>query len=365
MTPRLAILAYAAMNLGDDLFLDNLFKRYPYAQFILDCPKQYVQMFPQINIQRVPVPSNELLRRIFFKCVKITNFPFDRFAFRTADVAVTIGGSMYIDPNLPDMALPKQMPMFIIGSNYGPEHSLDYRQVLHSYFQSCADVCFRDEYSKNLFSNLHNVRSAPDVIFSADYSMYAKQNTNNSFDGPLVVSVIDVSWRRSLAQYQKDYFSFIKHECEKTVSNGQEVILISFCKHEGDEKACEELFSMLDTATAAHTQIHRYRGNLTETLSIIGSAWRIIGSRFHSIVLGLAMGKQVLPLSYSNKTVSMLHDLGLGDGISIASLRNTELIDDYVSLNSKQIRLLREKAQQQFKALDAYMMRTTKQYGEI
>ncbi|KAB7788134.1 polysaccharide pyruvyl transferase family protein [Bifidobacterium cebidarum] len=360
MTPRIAVFAYTALNLGDDLFLSTLFQRYPYARFTLNASSQYARMFPSANIRHIPVPRNDFLRRSFYKLVKITNFPLDRLMCWKKNAAVTIAGSMFIDPNLPDFELPNRLPMFIIGANYGPERTIQYRQSMHTYFASCKDVCFRDKYSQSTFSDLTNVRHAPDVMFSADYSAYISDHDSCIANGPLVISVIDLSWRKTLAQHQNSYFDFLKRACEQAVAEKHEVVLMSFCKYEGDEKACDDLFSILDTSVAQHTHIYRYRGNISSALKVIGSGYRVIGSRFHSIVLGLAMGKQVLPLYYSEKTVSMLHDLGLNTGIDIASLKNysTDTTND-VSLNAERITNLQEQAKQQFKALDSYMARIT------
>ena len=59
-----------------------------------------------------------------------------------------------------------QYPFFVLGANFGPYHTEEYRSAMDKVYTKLKDICFRDTYSKNLFADNDHVRQAPDILFS-------------------------------------------------------------------------------------------------------------------------------------------------------------------------------------------------------
>jgi len=83
-------------------------------------------------------------------------------------------------------------PKYIIGSNFGPFQSADFKSFYEHLFTNCTDVCFRDTYSFSLFSHLPQIRYRPDIVFQYKLPQVAKQKSSVGF------SIIDLSSRGAL-----------------------------------------------------------------------------------------------------------------------------------------------------------------------
>ena len=124
---------------------------------------------------------------------------------KLSHAVVHIGGSIFIEPkrwDSNDYRLPKAA-RFYLGSNFGPYRTEFFLENVERRLSIAKDVCFRDTYSYKLFSHLHNVRYAPDIMFG--YSNYP-----DSCPGEyLGISLLDLEHRGALAQVEKPYFDFL------------------------------------------------------------------------------------------------------------------------------------------------------------
>lgn len=50
--------------------------------------------------------------------------------------------------------------------------------------------------------------------------------------------------------------------------------------------------------------------NTDDILEELAHSEYVIASRFHALILGIAAGKAVFPIIYSDKTISILYDIG-------------------------------------------------------
>lgn len=85
------------------------------------------------------------------------------------------------------------------------------------------------------------------------------------------------------------------------------VTLVSFCKREGDEDAIKKLYELVPNNSKIES--FYYNGNYEGIIHLFAEATYIIGSRFHSIILGIAFQKPVFPIAYNSKTTHYLADL--------------------------------------------------------
>ena len=191
-----------------------------------------------------------------------------------------------------------------------------------------------------------NVRYAPDIVFTLDTS-----KINISEEKKVIISVIDCENKLD-KQYQEKYENMIKEMIQFFVDNEYKVGLMSFCKRENDEVAIERILNSIDEDTKQKVEKYFYDGNVEEALDYIAQSQVVVGTRFHANILGLLLGKTVIPVIYSNKTTEFLRDIQFeGKTIDIKGDCKFNLtLDDlkYKKDVTKEI----EKAQEQFKALD-------------
>ena len=98
---------------------------------------------------------------------------------------------------------------------------------------------------------------------------------------------------------------------EFLIGKGYEICLMSFCKKEGDEETIKSILNKCNYDMTNNIETYYYRGNLDEALNIIGDCSLVVGARFHSVVLGMALEKPVIPVIYSDKTKHLLEDMNI------------------------------------------------------
>lgn len=300
---RIFLRMYLTKNLGDDLFLKIISNRYGNVRFYTLARNNYLRRYIGQNVR-----GRFIITRLICKLFPCLTYPL--FRLRKYDAEVVLGGSMFIErePNKTKLLdelnkrYIKDVPLFIIGANFGPFKNKYYLHEHKNVFRSAKDVCFRDNYSAGLFSDLDNVRVAPDIVFGLDSEKYKAKHEKK-----VVVSVIDLKTREKLKQFQADYENKILEIAEKYASGGYNVVLMSFCEAEGDEDAINRI---LQKTSNSKISSYYYRGDIDEAVRQISSSEIVVGTRFHSVVLGIVFGKKVLPVIYSSKTKNMLEDIG-------------------------------------------------------
>ena len=286
--------SYLQRNLGDDLFVHILTNRYPKHKFYsITTDTTYRNRFPGLRVFDWNYPVR-----------MIKKFSMKPFLANRCDMALTLGGSMYIErPG----ALRKNFSLgrkdhYILGVNFGPYRTEAYFNKVRDLFADAKDICFRESYSHELFQDLPQVRFAPDIVFTLP-----TDNLDIKEEKRVVISVISCKNKLShaySAHYRKTVVDMIKHFRSLSYA----VTLMSFCQYEGDEEVIDALLAKLDD----HTGIDRYdyRGNIQEALNVIASCSVVVGGRFHANILGLLMNKTVIPMLYSEKTKHVFDDLG-------------------------------------------------------
>lgn len=306
---KIYINAYTKKNLGDDLFLYLVANRYKNTFFTISDVKYNSKYFPP-NLKIKKSFLFKALNKIL-KMLTLDNFSLQCFIKNRFDICLNLGGSIFIEnnnlafwkKNIHNNLINKKGYNFVIGSNVGPYKNKEFIELLRKdLFSDCIDVCFRDNYSYDIFSELNNTRVSPDIVFSLDLS-----NVIITDNKKVVISVINCSNRNiDKKLYEKSIINMIY----KLDSLGYEIVLMSFCKKEGDEKAIKSILRILN-GNLLNKKIKKYlyRGNIEEALNIIGDSQIVVGSRFHANILGLIMNKVVIPMAYSDKTLNVLKDL--------------------------------------------------------
>ncbi len=359
MRKKVLVYGYKKINLGDDLFFSILFKRYPDVKFIFAGQKKYKEIFKNDKNIKVISPYSPIDLLLSF---------FDKFSLNKAETTlekfikykVMITGSAFAEKVNQQTHKKNINGLFVISANFGPYYTENFLTSSKSYFNNCLDVCFRDSQSYNLFSELPNTRLAPDVVFDIK-TYFPTQNSNTQFiqnnqlrhQKYAVISLISFNMRSKDPNVQTDYLSGVKTIINYLISKGFKIVLMGFCEAEGDTLSIDELLK--EDYIKENSYAYVYNGNIAEALAIIEYADTVIATRFHAMVLGMAMNKKTLPIVYDTKMSNVLNDLGVHhfwDFKSIKNIAPQELenwYNNYCFTNSEK---LANDAKKQFSALD-------------
>lgn len=307
---------YKRFNLGDDLFFSVLFKRYPNVKFVFCGAKEYKRIFKNYNnvVCIPPYSFKDILIEIINKTVIKSDFDFISYI---SDCEVLITGSGFKQQAESEIAKENiyKNKEFILGVNFGPYYEESYLNSWNDYFSNCKDVCFRDKVSYELFNSSGNVRYAPDIVFGFEKYYPDLDSKPCSFLEKIqfyrkefaIISVISCAHRTQNSEKASAYYEGIKKIAEYLINKGLKVLFFSFCKREGDLDAIEEM--LRDKHIAENASYYSYEGDLEEALNIISKSDTVIATRFHAMVLGMTMGKKVLPIVYDKKVANVLSDL--------------------------------------------------------
>jgi colanic acid/amylovoran biosynthesis protein len=361
MAKNVFIFAYTRCNLGDDLFVKLLCNRYPKVKFYISCSREDKTAFLNISNLKVilGLPISQKAPNLFRINSKIRSV-LCRFRMLFCGAVVNIGGSIFIQQsNKKEVSkeyknkIIHKKPYFIIGSNFGPYKDEHYYTSYKSLFKFAKDICFRDTYSYNLFSDLPNVRYGADVIFSYKTAKNVEE-TNN-----IVISVIDLSKRQDLKRYKENYISKIIELSLFFVKKGYGVSLMSFCESEGDKAAIEEILSRINIEDKKNISPYYYSGDVDGALNLIAKSKYVLATRFHAMILGFVFNKPVFPIMYSDKSLNVIEDMGF-DG-EYTDVENIDKIDPNKVFNYLSQRSPFDISEQiassfsQFKGLDTFL----------
>ncbi|CAG9620744.1 polysaccharide pyruvyl transferase family protein [Sutcliffiella rhizosphaerae] len=354
---------YLQFNLGDDLFLDILAKRFPNTRFTLNYLGTNYDEFilSYANVNRRKYTFIDKVGQKLKLSDKITNY--DQVA-EEHDALLFIGGSIFREEDyhpalykdrvkIVKAFKEKKRSVFVLGANFGPFTSQKFLNEYKAFFALCDDVCFRDYYSVNLFRGLNNIRYAPDIVFQLDTTEYDPIKTTDKVG----ISIIDVRHKRGLANYYFDYVNSTVLAIEKFTNEGNECCLMSFCEAEGDTTVMKEVYEMLSEKAKKKTSIFEYKGELKQAIRQIASMKMIIAARFHANILGFVLGKGVLPVIYNEKTTNVLKDLEIED-ISITfkkiddQHRNDDLLKSAYSNFPKNLDTIKKESVKHFEELE-------------
>lgn len=322
---RIFLYAYDKQNLGDDLFIHTITKRYPHVRFYMLSNKENRRTFASLPNLRIVDRDSRFVR--FMNKLRPSLFArYKAWLEKRCDAVVYIGGSIFMEyPNWEQICTwweyeAENRPFYVLGANFGPYHTEAYRKKMAEVFANCRDVCFRDSYSYDLFHDVPAVRSAPDILFS--YPMPKVEIKKKQ----VFVSVIDCAGRdenHSLSDCDERYVTNMAKILREYLNDGYNLVLSSFCKEEGDEVGIAKILAAMGCENHPGIRVLCYDGtNADELTEAIAESEFVIATRFHGIILALAAGRPVLPIVYSDKTLHVLEDLGF-DG-TVYDLRNND-----------------------------------------
>lgn len=307
MKKQILVDIYLANNLGDDMFLDYLAKKYTDYDFIPFHPgKNYESFFKQYsNIKQFPYGViDRIKRRIGFD--KLKNY---------ADLAnkydglLFLGGGIFREEsywkdlydyrlNIVSQFKKIQKPVWFMGCNFGPFHTDEFREEYSKVFALVDQINFRDLKSYQLFKNLDNTAIYPDILW--DYSLPISEKERDV----LGISVINPKHKMNYDKYCDEYIQSHIQIIKNHLAKGFKIKLFSFCDTEGDLEICQLLSSSF-----GEVEVLNYSGNIQQYLMEIGKCSLFIGARFHANVIAIKYNIPLIPVIYGDKTENLLDDL--------------------------------------------------------
>jgi colanic acid/amylovoran biosynthesis protein len=363
MAKKIRLYAYTKGNLGDDLFVRHIVRRYPKVQFFINGELEKAHAFREEKNLKV-INEDPWLVRQAHRIRPSLAARLRNYLEQSYDAVVYIGGSIFIEYSNWETILTwwryeaEHCVFFAIGSNFGPWHTEEYLHQMGEIFGKMQDVCFRDHYSERLFSAKKTVRYAPDILL--DYPMPHCEMV----PGKVFISVINCEEKdegeNKLSVYEKVYTKQMACVADRLIETGYKVVFSSFCSEEGDERQIDKIAAIMKHP--GEFEKCCYMGeNTDEVLREITSSEWIVAARFHAMILGFAAGRPVIPVVYSEKTKHVLEDIGFtGRFLDIHKLMDAAIFPDSL-FSEKDIQLLNNrqalsvKSREHFLALDRFL----------
>lgn len=246
----------------------------------------------------------------------------------------------------------KKKKTFIIGANFGPYKNDFFAERYKEIFIEYDDICFRDNYSYNLFKKFKNVRLAPDVVFNLKINKSIPKEKTVGF------SFIDLSKREELKEYSIKSNKKMVELVEHCSNEGYSIKLFSFCENEGDLSIANYIKKSVGDKIKDNIKIINYQGNIEEFLAEFHSCELIIGTRFHSIILALLFNQGLFPIIYSEKTLNVLRDLNMTKNFckvkDLDSLEVKSILNKAINNRLEKKSVLTE-SKKQFQELDLFL----------
>lgn len=347
---KVFIMAYLRKNLGDDLFVKMLLEKYKDFDFYIKYDKhEYLDVLNKYNNLHL-LYGRDTDEELYNSDVN----EYDAYVYIGGSIFMEGGSSYNLSEKFYDFVKrckENNKPFCYISCNYGPYQTQEYFDLSRKNFNECTDICFRDLYSYNLFSDIDSVRYAPDFAFS--YKTPEVQKIKNSVG----ISVIDLGIRNDLKDKSDTYLDFLCNNITKYINSGNDVYLFSFCEYEGDEVTIEKIVNRFPNESKVHAV--KYSGDVDEFLKIYNQMEYMICARFHAMILSSTARQKVYVMSYSKKIDRVIEDLDLNFPILHLNelTENYELpLDSFTSVEKEKIKQISINAEKQDEAIRKYIV---------
>lgn len=167
-------------------------------------------------------------------------------------------------------------------------------------------------------------------------------------------------------QWCEAYERFIAKMVEVAMEQGYQVMFVGFCEMQGDMDAIENIKGRICEKKRKDIQVYCYTGDLEACMRLFEESEKIVGTRFHSIILGWLFQKKVLPIVYDDKTRNLLEDNKYRtflefENLALADPR--EMFNKMESLPQTELQILVQEAERQFWAVDKFLGKSREKEG--
>lgn len=357
---KVFLYAYDKQNLGDDLFIETIVTRYPKIKFYLWSDKKNKKNFSCFSNLKI-IDKDSWIVQLLNKIRPSLSVRYKAYYLKKATVHVYIGGSIFMEyPTWENIVnwwkyQVERYNFYVLGANFGPYKTEHYKDGMAEVFSKMKDICFRDQYSHQLFQNIDTVRWAPDILFAYPHMPKPKKIKKQLFISPIQCSDKNDS---KLKRAEETYLAMWENILKEYAKQGYQFVFASFCKEEGDINAIQNICRRMDEWISKDNYcILEYNGrNQENILEAMAESEYILASRFHAAILGMAARRPVFPIIYSDKTKYVLEDMNFqGNYADIRDLEGVDFVYSKQNLDDQiimDVEILKEKAEEHFRVLD-------------
>lgn len=197
----------------------------------------------------------------------------------------------------------KTVPLAVVNCNLGPVCNRLAYYTIQKQLQAYQFISVRDKDSLHLLEKMHikgRIAYHPDMLFSIPEEWIPPHTGEKCLGIAVYRNMFDsnLSCYRTLAQLADWYISHTH----------QKVLLFAFdMELENDITAAHTILSLSRYPNFIEIIPHIDDG--TNIIRHFQRCVKIVGIRFHSILLALRLGIPVVPIAYSDKTTHMLEDI--------------------------------------------------------
>lgn len=372
--------AFLNENLGDDFFVQIIAQRYPKSEFeIFACDEYpvkfgnnvhfvlsnntYTKLKEKIRLYDTLRKGN--LRRKLFPVFFRLDHRMEHVIARRATVNVYVIGSGFMEggkvgfwQKLEERLYYANRP-YLLGCNFGPFFSENYRSRYERLFVKAKDVCFRESYSYKLFPQLSNTRWESDIVFSYDGNIDETFASNNN--EYVVISVVNLDKDGVCNPNKTFYYKFILDIADYYLNHRTRVVFVGFCKKQGDDIAIESIVRNLPPEFSEQIEIINYpQESISYILGVFKNAEAVFASRYHAGIIGMLYEKRTYFLSYSDKLVNVLKDIDETIPYIDINKKISVSVENFISqygytISSQRLCEIKESANRQFSELDSVL----------
>lgn len=364
------ILLYACIekNLGDDLFIYTICKRYPDYIFYISSDAKYGSIRNLNNIkfsyifsiwQKATNIENRkglklIISRFIAKICSIflKSFKVSIYVVGNAFKCYEYNGTKQSEWFKQRVLLTKNF--FLLSTNFGPYNDYQWVEDFKEHFRNVTQVCFREEYSYKLFKELNNVDWAPDVVLSLQLNRNLE-----SVDNQILISIIDCSYESrpdSVKKLEYVYEKKIVEICNYYTQKGYIVKLLT-ANNEQDNKAAKRIMNQCNNKRIIMLE---YNGNVCKIFEEYQKSKYVIATRLHAIILAWLYRLPVIPIIYDVKIKTLLESYmfnSLSIDLNTIDKVTMKNIDDALkSYKFNNLDNLFKDANKQFNLLDSFLM---------
>lgn len=345
---KVLLFAYTKVNLGDNLFIYILLKKYPQIDFYIHIlEEEYKKVYEKFkNIHFLYEERN-----------------LERIKVKEYDAFIYVGGSIFIESEYGMREIEdfnrfikkckeNNKKFFYMSCNFGPFKTDKFLDVAKENFSICDGICFREINSYNRFKDIKKVRYSPDMAFTFKNKKISKEKKS------IGISIVDLLIRDDLKQYINEYNDFIKRIIIKFAKRGYKVYLFSFSQFEKDDVAIERILNIVPEVYKDKIKTIKFDCNIEKYLEQYGKMEYMICARFHSMILSMLYGQKVYNITYSKKQDNVINELKLFKRYQpINKITYDTILRKYYfkKVSSNNIKKIAQKAEGQFEDFNKWL----------
>lgn len=381
MTKKVKLRAYVEGNLGDDLFLEIICRRYPNIDFFICGSKNLKKLYSKIRNARyisndtISVRIEMFMHRTLVKIINhfskkevnnnyITDAAIEEKWSKKCDYNVLITGSGFMNDETEYESLRKKFidekryysrNPYLLGCNFGPFAHKEYLMMYQELFKETADLCFRDKYSADLFPMVKQARFESDIVFG--YPIEEIEHIPSIFSEKyMLISVANIRKDKDRAvEYYDKYIEFLKRVIIKRNSLQQHTVFVCFSKSQNDDISISDVLDGIRNTQYNHVYSYPEISS-DQILRLFYDADSVIASRYHAMILGVLFKKPVCAICYNEKVEHVLDDIDITSPRlhleELEKLKSEDLDNKFLTISDGMWKKLRESSNRQFQELD-------------